>query len=339
MKKILIMLVLALAVLGFAQDAAPGPNVAFQAFEGASFLKIKPAEDGFHKFSLKVEAAPWAFQAIGEARVVAGDPQLLVTALYEGSIYVVVAYTPNSKAAGKDGKEYNAGVFDLMLYYDDEQVSVRNVKFKLLPPADDEWAAGILKDAMAGAEALGALWGGNYEHEITAASATPVDKKTLQDMNRPKPEPKPVVEETPAEEETPLEKRKKRKMVAEEEETDDDGSQLSVKEKRRRAMMRKKQAAEEEEEAEEPVVKKKKKKKKAVEEDEEEAPVVKKKKKKKKVVEEDAEEDEEPVVKKKKKKKKVVEEEEEDDEEPVVKKKKSKKKKKKKSYDEDEEDE
>lgn len=333
MKKILSMLVLALAVLGFAQDAAPGPKVAFQAFEGASFLKMKPAENGFHKFSLKVEAAPWAFQAIGEARVVAGDPQLLVSALYEGSIYVIVAYVPDSKAAGKDGKEYNAGVFDLMLYYDDEQVSVRNVKFKLLPPADDEWAAGILKDAMAGAEALGALWGGNYEHEITAASATPVDKKALQDLNRPKPEPKPE----PVAEEEPV--AKKKKMVAEDEETDDDGSQLSVKEKRRRAMMRKKQAAEEEEEAEEPVVKKKKKKKKAVEEDEEEAPVVKKKKKKKKVVEEDAEEDEEPVVKKKKKKKKVVEEEEEDDEEPVVKKKKSKKKKKKKSYDEDEEDE
>ncbi|MCQ2061176.1 MAG: hypothetical protein MJY47_06280 [Fibrobacter sp.] len=330
MKKILSVLIMALSVLGFAQDAAPGPKVAFQAFEGASFLKMKAAEDGFHKFSLKVEAAPWAFQAIGEARVVAGDPQLLVSALYEGSIYVIVAYVPDSKAAGKDGKEYNAGVFDLMLYYDDEQVSVRNVKFKLLPPADDEWAAGILKDAMAGAEALGALWGGNYEHEITAASATPVDKKTLQDMNRPKPEPKPE----PVAEEEPVAK----KMVAEDEETDDDGSKLSVKEKRRRAMMRKKQAAEEEEEAEEPVVKKKKKKKKAVEEDEEEAPVVKKKKKKKKVVEEDAEEDEQPVVKKKKKKKKVVEEEEEDDEEPVVKKKKSKKKKKKKSYDEDEDE-
>ena len=329
MKKILSVLILALTVLGFAQEE--GAKVAFQAFEGQSFLKIKAAEGGFHKFSLKVEAAPWAFQAIGEARVVAGDPQLLVNALYEGSIYAIVAYTPNSKAAGKDGKEYNAGVFDLMLYYDDEQVSVRNVKFKLLPPADDEWAAGIMKDAMAGAGALGALWGGNYEHEITAASATPVDKKTLQDMNRPKPEPKPE----PVAEEEPV--AKKKKMVAEDEETDDDGSKLSVKEKRRRAMMRKKQAADEEEE-EEPVVKKKKKKK-AVEEDEEEAPVVKKKKKKKKAVEEDAEEDEEPVVKKKKKKKKVVEEEEEDDDEPVVKKKKSKKKKKKKSYDEDEEDE
>lgn len=322
MKKILSILFLVFAVLGYAQD--DGAKVAFQAFDG-SFIKMKAAEGGYHKFSIKVEIAPWAFQAIGEVRVVGGDPQLLVTALYEGSIYAVVAYVPNSVAAGADGKEYNAGVFDVMLYYDDEATSVRNVKFKLLPPADDEWAKNILKDAVAAGTALGSLWGGNYEHEITKASATPADKKSLQKVvEKPKPEPAPVEEEKPV--------AKKRKTVAEDEEsTDDDGSNLTVKEKRRRAMMKKKAADEDEEEA--PVVKKKKKKK-QVEEDDEEEPVVKKKKKKKRVEED---EDEDVPVKKKKKKKKRVEEDDEDEDEPVVKKKK-KSKKKKRSYD-DEDDE
>ena len=315
MKKLLCMLFMALAVLSFAQgDTRPE----FQAFS-SSLLKLKPAEGGWQKFSLKVEVAPWAFQAIGEVHVVAGDPELLNSALYDGTLYSVVAYIP-APAAGTDGKEYQAGVFDMMLFLEDEPTQVRNVKFRLLPPANDEWAMGIFKDAIAAGTALGSVWGGAYEEEITKASAVPLDKKQLQANLKKKDRPEPAAEPAPVakksryadEEEAPVVKKKKKKRSYDEDEEDEDGSNLTVKEKRRRAMLQKQRAAaaEEADEEEAPVVKKKKKKR-SYDEDEEEAPVVKKKKKKKSY----DEDEEEPVVKKKKKKKKkkVVYEDDEDE--------------------------
>ena len=328
MKKILCMLFMALAVLSFAQG---NTKPEFQAF-ASSLLKLKPAEGGWQKFSLKVEVTPWAFQAIGEVHVVAGDPELLNSALYDGTLYSVVAYIP-SAAVGTDGKEYQVGVFDMMLFLEDEPTQVRNVKFRLLPPANDEWAMGIFKDAISAGTALGSVWGGAYEEDVTKASAVPMDKKQLQanlkKSNRPEPaaEPAPVAKKSSYsdEEEAPVAKKKKKKRSYDEDEEDEDGSNLSVKEKRRRAMLNKKRAAEDDEE-EAPVVKKKKKR--SYDEDEEE-PVVKKKKKRSY-----DEDEEEPVVKKKKKKKSY----DEDEEEPVVKKKK-KKKKKKVVYDDDEDEE
>lgn len=313
---------MAVAVLSFAQG---NTKPEFQAF-ASSLLKLKPAEGGWQKFSLKVEIAPWAFQAIGEVHIVAGDAELLNSALYDGTLYSVVAYIP-APAAGTDGKEYQVGVFDMMLFLEDEPTQVRNVKFRLLPPANDEWAMGIFKDAIASGTALGSVWGGAYEDEITKASAVPMDKKQLQANLKKKERPEP----SPAAEPAPVAKKKKKRSYDEDEE-DEDGSNLTVKEKRRRAMLQKKReaAAEEAEEEEEPVVKKKKKKR-SYDEDEEEAPVVKKKKKKRSY---DEDEEEAPVVKKKKKKKSY----DEDEEEPVVKKKK-KKKKKKVVYEDDEEEE
>lgn len=325
MKKILCMLFMAVAVLSFAQGNS---KPEFQAF-ASSLLKLKSAEGGWQKFSLKVEVAPWAFQAIGEVHIVAGDAELLNSALYDGTLYSVVAYIP-APAAGTDGKEYQVGVFDMMLFLEDEPTQVRNVKFRLLPPANDEWAMGIFKDAIASGTALGSVWGGAYEEEITKASAVPLDKKQLQAnlKKKERPEPTPVAEPEPA----PVAKKKKKRSYNEDEE-DEDGSNLTVKEKRRRAMLQKKReaAAEEAEEEEEAPVVKKKKKKRSYDEDEEEAPVVKKKKKKRSY---DEDEEEAPVVKKKKKKKSY----DEDEEEPVVKKKK-KKKKKKVVYEDDEEEE
>lgn len=323
MKKILCMLFMAVAVLSFAQG---NTKPEFQAF-ASSLLKLKPAEGGWQKFSLKVEIAPWAFQAIGEVHIVAGDAELLNSALYDGTLYSVVAYIP-APAAGTDGKEYQVGVFDMMLFLEDEPTQVRNVKFRLLPPANDEWAMGIFKDAIASGTALGSVWGGAYEDEITKASAVPMDKKQLQANLKKKERPEP----SPAAEPAPVAKKKKKRSYDEDEE-DEDGSNLTVKEKRRRAMLQKKReaAAEEAEEEEEAPVVKKKKKKRSYDEDEEEAPVVKKKKKKRSY---DEDEEEAPVVKKKKKKKSY----DEDEEEPVVKKKK-KKKKKKVVYEDDEEEE
>ncbi|WP_290743860.1 hypothetical protein [Fibrobacter sp. UBA4309] len=245
MKKILALLVLALAMVGYAQEGSIKPK--FQAFTGA-LLKLKPAQNGYHKFSLKVEAAPWAFQAIGEVRAPNGDPDLLINALFDGDVYAVLAYI-DQPASGTDGQEYNVGLFDMMLYYDEEATTIRNLKFKLLPPANDDWAQGILSDALSSSSLIGNVWGGKYDGDIIKASANPMDKQKLKSM-------------------------KKQHTSAEETMSDDND--------RRSRMKSKAKAADDE-----PVVKKKKKKK-AVEEDEEEdVPKKKKKKKKKKSVDED----------------------------------------------------
>ena len=219
MKKLLCVLFMALAVLSFAQG---NTKPEFQAFS-SSLLKLKPAEGGWQKFSLKVEVAPWAFQAIGEVHIVAGDAELLNSALYDGTLYSVVAYIP-APAAGTDGKEYQVGVFDMMLFLEDEPTQVRNVKFRLLPPANDEWAMGIFKDAIASGTALGSVWGGAYEDEITKASAVPMDKKQLQANVKKKERPEP----SPAAEPAPVAKKKKKRSYDEDEE-DEDGSNLTVK--------------------------------------------------------------------------------------------------------------
>lgn len=173
MKKLLAFLFLAFAVVSSAQSLKPE----FQAFSGA-LLKLKKVEKGFHKFQLKVDAAPWAFVATGEVQAPGGDGDVLFTGLFDGELYAVLAYVP-SPAVGSDGQEYQVGFFDMMLYYEEEPTRVRNLKFKLLPPADDEWAKGILKDALESGSLIGNVWGGKYDRAITKASADPMDKTKL----------------------------------------------------------------------------------------------------------------------------------------------------------------
>ena len=63
---------------------------------------------------------------------------------------------------------------------------IRNLKFRLLPPADDEWSKGILNDALTSGSLLGQIWKGKYERAITKASADPIDKRKLQSMKKKK---------------------------------------------------------------------------------------------------------------------------------------------------------
>lgn len=243
MKKILMMFLLAFAVIGYAQEGSLKPK--FQAFTGA-LVKLKPAQNGYHKFSLKVEAAPWAFQAIGEVRAPNGDPDLLINGLFDGDVYAVLAYI-DQPTSGSDGQEYNVGLFDMMLYFDEDATSIRNLKFKLLPPANDDWAQGILSDALSSSTLIGNVWGGKYDGAITKASANPMDKQKLKSM-------------------------KKQHTSAEESMSDDDDRRSRMKNKAKEEPVvkkkKKKKVVEEDEEDDTPKKKKKKKKKKAVEEDE-----------------------------------------------------------------------
>ena len=243
MKKLLLMFLLAFAVIGYAQEGSLKPK--FQAFTGA-LVKLKPAQNGYHKFSLKVEAAPWAFQAIGEVRAPNGDPDLLINGLFDGDVYAVLAYI-DQPTSGSDGQEYNVGLFDMMLYFDEDATSIRNLKFKLLPPANDDWAQGILSDALSSSTLIGNVWGGKYDGAITKASANPMDKQKLKSM-------------------------KKQHTSAEESMSDDDDRRSRMKNKAKEEPVvkkkKKKKVVEEDEEDDTPKKKKKKKKKKAVEEDE-----------------------------------------------------------------------
>ena len=180
MKKILTVILLACAFV-FAQEGSLKPG--FQAFSGA-LIKLKKAENGFHKFMLKVNVAPWAFAAQGEVQAPGGDSDVLITALFDRALYAVLAYLPDKIAAGSDGDEYNVGFFDMMLFYDEEPTRIRNLSFKLLPPANDSWAQGILDDALQSGSLLGKIWSGKYEREITKASATPIDKAQLVAMQQ-----------------------------------------------------------------------------------------------------------------------------------------------------------
>ena len=243
MKKILALLVLALVMAGYAQEGNIKPK--FQAFSGA-LLKLKEADKGFHKFSLKVDVAPWAFQAIGEVRVPNGDTEALREALFEGDLYAVLAYIDYPVEV--KGEEYQVGLFDIMLFFDDEPTTVRNVKFKLLPPADDDWAKSGLQDAQSSGSLLGKIWNGKYEREITKASADPMDKGKLNALKRKKA----AAEEEAAAmsvsekkkkrmkdmaEENGKSKKKKKKASRDEDECDDPS--LTPKEKKRCLMKKK----------------------------------------------------------------------------------------------------
>ena len=178
MKKLIAFLCLAFVVVCSAQTLKPE----FQAFSGA-LLKLKKAEKGYHKFRLVVDVAPWAFQADGEVQSPGGESDALITGLFEGDVYAVLAYVP-STAPGSDGQEYQVGLFDMMLFFDDEPTRIRNLHFKLLPPADDDWAMGILKDAQESGSLLGNIWGGKYDRAITKASADPLDKSKLRALQK-----------------------------------------------------------------------------------------------------------------------------------------------------------
>ncbi|MBO4713051.1 MAG: hypothetical protein J5615_04080 [Fibrobacter sp.] len=249
MKKIIAVLFLACALLGYAQDSSIKPE--FQAFSGA-LVKLKKAKNGYHKFMLEIVAAPWAFKAEGEVAAPGGDPDMLINALFDGDLYAVLAYVP-SATSGADGREYQVGLFDMMLFFEDEPTKIRNLNFTLLPPANDDWAMSAFNDAQSSGSLLGKIWKGKYDREITKASANPLTKQSVRSMQK-------AAEEAAAKEEERMAKKaakksKKKKKASIVDECDD--PDMTVKEKRR-CQMKAKNA---ESNSAEPKSKKKKKKK------------------------------------------------------------------------------
>ncbi|WP_295858026.1 hypothetical protein [uncultured Fibrobacter sp.] len=227
MKKLISIIVMACALLGYAQDSSIKPE--FQAFSGA-LVKLKKAKNGYHKFMLDIVAAPWAFKAEGEVAAPGGDPDMLINALFDGDLYAVLAYVP-SATSGTDGQEYQVGLFDMMLFFEDEPTKIRNLKFTLLPPANDDWAMSAFNDAQSSGTLLGKIWKGKYDREITKASANPLTKQSVRSMQR-------AAEEAAAAEEAERQakmaakkSKKKKKKASIVDECDD--PDMTVKEKRR----------------------------------------------------------------------------------------------------------
>lgn len=251
MKKLIAVLFLACALLGYAQDSSIKPE--FQAFSGA-LVKLKKAKKGYHKFMLEIVAAPWAFKAEGEVAAPGGDPDMLINALFDGDLYAVLAYVP-SATSGADGQEYQVGLFDMMLFFEDEPTKIRNLKFSLLPPANDDWAMSAFNDAQSSGSLLGKIWKGKYDREITKASANPLTKQSVRSMQK-------AAEEAAAAEEAERQakmaakkSKKKKKKAAVVDECDD--PDMTVKEKRRCQMKAKNAGSN----SAEPKKKKKRKKK------------------------------------------------------------------------------
>lgn len=149
----------------------------FQGFAG-NLIRLQKARNGFHQFSMEVKVAPWAFSVTGEVQSPDGDPDVLFNGIFDEELVAIVAYIP-SPTQGKDGNEYQTGVFDLMLYFQDEATFVRDISFTLLHPVNDSWAKESFEMAKASARMLPPIWKGKFERKIIVASANPLTKKKL----------------------------------------------------------------------------------------------------------------------------------------------------------------
>lgn len=175
LKKLAMSFLLVCATLSFAQI-----KPSFQAFD-ADYLQLGEASKGYHHFIVRVDYAPWAFVAEGDVKAPQGDVDLLFNSMDNDQLYIVVAYSP-SPIEGSDGFEYQAGIYDLMIYYTDEaddfSTRIKDLKITLLPPiANDSWATGSLADAQGKRGKPGDVFKNpENSNAIFQASAQPLSK-------------------------------------------------------------------------------------------------------------------------------------------------------------------
>jgi hypothetical protein len=305
MKKFLLFLTL---VFAFASTAEAQKNVApkldskepsFAGFTG-SFVKFGAVSGGNRSFTLNVEYKPWFFEISGAANAGINTEDLDI--LLEDIVAVVAYYDAKGKAEDTD---YQAGIFDAMLYLEDNPINVSNLKITLKGKAAS--GASVLNQAQKWNFEKGEVFKNQkYSNAVFRAQAATLDKSDIE--REQKAEKKRVADSIAREEKkvadsiAKIEKRKRDSIAAEKKRVSDSIAEVKALEEkaRRKAAAEKKRKAEEEQE--ELSRKKTKKKKPAVEEDDEDEKPRKKTKKRKVVVEED--EDDDPPLKKKRKKKK-----------------------------------
>lgn len=181
LKRLTTLFILVCAAVAFAQI-----KPAFQAFD-ADYLQLAEASKGYHHFIIRVDFAPWAFVAEGDVKAPQGDFDLLFNSMDNDELYIVIAYSP-SPIEGSDGLEYQAGIYDVMLYYsdgtDELPTSIKNLKINLLQPiANDSWATGALADAQGKRGNPGDVFKNSENaNAIFQASATPLSKAQAKAM-------------------------------------------------------------------------------------------------------------------------------------------------------------
>ena len=179
LKKLSMFLVLFCAVFAFAQI-----KPSFQAFD-ADYLKLDEAEHGYHHFKIQVSYAPWAFVAEGQVKAPQGDIDLLCNSMDNDQLYIEGAYA-ESPVGGSAGSEYQAGIYDVMIYYsdgaDEFPTKIKDLKVSLLPPiANDSWATGSLADAQEKRGTPGSVFKNPENADaIFQASARPLSKAQAQ---------------------------------------------------------------------------------------------------------------------------------------------------------------
>jgi len=95
----------------------------FIGFTG-SFVKFGRVTGEERPFTFAVEYSPWFFEVKGTANAGYNTPDL-----DDDAIVVLAYYNAQGKAA--DGTNYQAGLFDLMIYFDGEPIKISNLSFTL----------------------------------------------------------------------------------------------------------------------------------------------------------------------------------------------------------------
>jgi len=179
MKKILFLLPLVFMLAGTAvaqTESVPKLTTKEPSFMGftGSFMRFgstfKSASGNNRSFTMPVEYKPWFFELSGVAYAERHTEDLDIL----DNIVVVVAYY-DAQGKAMDGTAYQAGLFDFMVYIDDEPIKVTNMKITLKGKAAP--GAATLEEAKTWSFEQGKVFKNpKYSNDITKAQARAIDK-------------------------------------------------------------------------------------------------------------------------------------------------------------------
>jgi len=176
MKQFLLLLLMLFALPCAAFASLPKLETKDPSFAGftGSFIKFGKFSGNNRPFTMRVEFGQWAFEASGNANAAHNTEDLDI--LLEDIVAIVAYY--DAKGTAKDGSTYQAGLFDLMIYLDDEPIRVSNVKFDLTGGASA--GAKVLEQAKTWNFQAGQVFKmGKYEREIVKAQAIAIDRSDI----------------------------------------------------------------------------------------------------------------------------------------------------------------
>jgi len=176
MKKFLLPLVLVFACVAFAQTAPKlsTKEPSFIGFTG-TFMKFGKTTGGTRPFTMTLDYKPWFFELSGVAN--AGHNAEELDYLAE-NITIVLAYY-DTKGKAQDGTPYQAGLFDFMMYLDDDPIKVTNMKITLKGKA--EGGSSTLNQAKTWNFEQGKVFStSKYSSAITKAQASALDKVDIE---------------------------------------------------------------------------------------------------------------------------------------------------------------